>query len=286
MPTPLKGQNVTNVSNLTSFPYDTSSPPPFGLAAWSGNPSAIGLAIDTDLTRHIFYVGTDRTFHSVASFAGVTESGWRPQPSQGVNVWPLADAAESDFAIASDLGTSTIRLYYESGGSMVEARYNDGNWEDAAVLLMRNTTASPNASTPRSDTASSGLSTGAKVGIGVSVPLGVLIAGGAAWLLRRKRHQADEENTADAGSTAGDRSTPGYHSGPPMAAAAAVEVGRPSSAASHPGKWETDVKEETAPELDNPTPVRELDGPNRATELPEILGSHELPSDRHIVELA
>jgi hypothetical protein len=32
--------------------------------------------------------------------------------------------------------------------------------------------------------------------------------------------------------------------------------------------------------------VAVLDSPDRATELPEDFGSHELPSDRHMAELA
>ncbi|KAK0726932.1 hypothetical protein B0T26DRAFT_747320 [Lasiosphaeria miniovina] len=275
-PTPLKGFNVTNLSNATSFPYDTSAKPSMTLEAWSGNPKALGLAVDAALTRYIFYVGTDSMVHSVAAFVtGSTESGWRPQPDQTADIWPKADEANGDFAIASDFGTSSIRLYYASGGVIHEANYLAGNWGSASKLNAFNTSAAQGGS----GGSGSGLSTGAKAGVGVGVSLGVILLAGAAagiWMLRKKR-AADEEKAlaaaapvVEVASTHGD-GTASHHG-------SLAGVARTGSGGSRP--WDTDVKDKPA----TPTP-RELESPNLASELPEHIDRTELPSDRNVTEL-
>ncbi|KAK3996650.1 hypothetical protein QBC44DRAFT_136050 [Cladorrhinum sp. PSN332] len=287
-PTPLKGSNVTNVSNLTSVPYDTSNPPPFSLDAWDGNTKAIGIAIDTVLTRHVFYIGTDRAPHSYAAFVtGLTESGFRAQPDQTTEYWPLADEPNSDFAISSHLGTSTIRLYYLSSGQLIEARYRNGNWDPASRLEVANTTVFSNATGPAED---NGLSAGAKAGIGVGVTVGVLLllaGGAAAWILRKKKKP-----------TTSDVEAPGVE-GETVAPSAGAAVARQPSAAqaSHDAssrhdeiartgsglsteKWDTDVKD-----MALTPPPRELESPNLASELPQGTDRNELPTKHHITEL-
>ncbi|KAK4224256.1 hypothetical protein QBC38DRAFT_485838 [Podospora fimiseda] len=286
-PTPLRGSNVTNLSNLTSLPYDTSSPPPFSLQGWDGNPKAIGIAIDTVLTRHIFYIGTDKAVHSYAAFVtGLTESGFRAQPDQSNEYWPLADEPNSDFAIASHLGSSTIRLYYLSGGQLIEAKYKNGNWDPASRLVVANTTVFTNNTGPVEE--DNGLSTGAKAGIGVGVTVGalLLITGGvAAWILRKKKSTtSDVEAHGDEGAstTAGGAmgaTQPASTAQSPDVASQHAEIARTGSGLSTE-KWDTDVKD-----MALTPPPRELESPNLASELPQGIDRNELPTKHHITEL-
>ncbi|KAK4162699.1 hypothetical protein QBC43DRAFT_75763 [Cladorrhinum sp. PSN259] len=283
-PTPLRGSNITNVSNLTSLPFDTSSPPPFSLNAWDGNPKAIGIAIDTVLTRHVFYIGTDRAPHSYAAFVtGLTESGFRAQPDQTTEYWPLADEPNADFAIASHLGTSTIRLYYLSGGQLIEAKYRNGNWDPASRLGIANTTVFSNTTGP--NTEHNGLSTGAKAGIGVGAAVGalLLLAGGAAiWILRKKKKPTASDPEApgvEAGGAGSDTvEHPAAHT-TQDASSIKAEVARTGSGLSTE-KWDTDAKE-----MALTPPPRELESPNLASELPLGTGRNELPTQHHVTEL-
>ena len=115
-PTPLLNPNTTTFSNSTSPPYASTTSTNTPLTAWSGHPKALGLAIDTHLPGQIFYLGTDRVPHSLAAFVTGSsgteaESEWRAQPAQDTARWPPADEADADFAVASQLGTSSVWLY-------------------------------------------------------------------------------------------------------------------------------------------------------------------------------
>jgi hypothetical protein len=296
-PTPLSGRNITNLSNATSFPYDNSTTPSFTLDAWSGNPKALGIAIDTLLTRHVFYMGTDGYPREVASFVvanggseGPAESAWRAQPKQATEFWPrAADGGDADFAIASDIGESVIRLYYfvdevnEGGRRLVEARYRNGNWDPAAPLQTANVTAAATAGDGTGngeagqsvEGGSGGLSTGAQAGIGVGVAVGVLLLGAALgwWVLRWRKGKAgkkvDEEGVAG-GSSGGDA---------PGSEGSAADGTRVDSGMSQ-ALWETDVKDTVIS-----SEPRELDSPDPKTELPESGDRNELPTNKNVPEL-
>ncbi|KAK3370393.1 hypothetical protein B0H63DRAFT_315488 [Podospora didyma] len=287
-PTPSKITNVTNstgASNGTSFPYDTSSPPPFRLDEWTANPRALGIAIDTALTRRIFYIGSDKKFHSVASFvSGTTESAWQAQPDTLDTNLPLADTPGGDFAIASDLGTSNIRLYYTVGGVLKEGKYTNGNWFPIADLATKN--ASAPVSGP-ADSDSSGLSAGAKAGIGVGVTFGVLLLAAAAvglYYLGKRQARADVEKEAALTAAAAPKSEVAEVHHAPTAGSrdgSVAGVARTGSGVSKP-EWEAEVKDKSPSPEPNP---RELDSPNPASELPPTIDRTELPSDRHATEL-
>ena len=292
-PTPLRGSTFTNATNLTTTTYDTSSPPPFTLNAYDGNPKAIGIAIDTQLTRHIFYIGTDRAPHSYAAFVtGLTEGGFRAQPNQTEEYWPLADEPNADFAIASNLGTSTIRLYYMSGGQLVEAKYRSGNWDPAGRLEVANTTAAAgghNGTDEKDGGGGGGLSTGAKAGVGVGAAIGgLLVLGGLAlWLLRRNKGTAKSDTGAAASSDVeGGAAGLAISPEPPMSQASLHDAASATRAGAGSGLSKSETWDHT--ELKDAAvtpPPRELESPNLASELPEVNDRNELPTAHHITEL-
>ncbi|KAJ4302436.1 hypothetical protein N0V88_002580 [Collariella sp. IMI 366227] len=319
-PTPLKENNVTSASNKTSFEFASTSTDT-KLESYSGNPNALGIAIDKSMARHTFYIGQDRVPHYVSNFVnGNAETEWRNQPGQGVERWPLADNPESDFAIASQLGTSTIRLIYISGGRLVEAKYNDGRWDPATFLETHNTTAA-------ADTGSGGggLTTGAKIGVGVGVGVGALLIIGAVLavcIMRRRRRAA----LAAAAATGNDYGWGGPPDGPDGMVSPGSQYTTMAGHQSHQESslWSTSPDpnaiyresqmgqmhlvqmqmNQMTPQMqgnkwdamDNkgmayhygPTtpPPRELETPNLASELPPHQDKNELPTRTHAAELA
>jgi hypothetical protein len=248
---------------------DTSASDP--LKAWSGNPAAVGLAIDTHLTRHLFYVGTDRAPHHVAAFVtGTTESGWRAQPDQDRERWPLADeAGGGDFAITSQLGFSTIWLYYFSGGGLVEGKYRDGRWDPARVVEGFNSTVV--GGDGDGEGGGGGLSTGAKIGVGVGVGVGalLLLAVVAICCVRRRRARA----TAAAAAAGPPWPQSGMGEGGQHGLGVGQDGGgwggmvyRDSHMSQAPTAWDQESKA-----MPMTPPPRELESPNLASELPHYV---------------
>ncbi|KAK4183519.1 hypothetical protein QBC35DRAFT_97308 [Podospora australis] len=285
LPTPLGGRNITNMINSTSLPYNTSSPPPFQLKAWDGKPKSIGIAIDSFLTRFVFYIGTDRSVHSLAAFtSGNVEGGFRPQADQRVESWPLADESNSDFAIASHIGTNNIRLYYISGGQLIETKYRDGNWDVATSLQAANTTVINNTGDKGAGSGdSSGLSTGAKAGIGVGVSVGALLIIGAAvaFWRSRKRKSAPVDEETETPPTAAATEPPMSPASPSQDGASTfqTDIARTGSGLSAE-KWDHELKDTAVT-----PPPRELESPNLASELPNANDRSELPTKHHVTEL-
>lgn len=294
-PTPLRGASITNATNLTTLPYDTTNPPPFTLKEYDGNPKALGIAIDTQLTRHIFYIGTDRAPHSYAAFVtGLTESGFRAQPDQTQEYWPLADEPSSDFAIASHLGTSAIRLYYLSGGQLVEAKYRGGNWDPASRLEIANTTATAGRNSTTDDKngggGGGGLSTGAKAGIGVGAAVGgllVLAGGVAVWLSRKKKKTGSADAAAATSSDVeGGAAGLAISPAPPMSQASLHDAASATRAGAGSGLSKSDTWDHAELKDSAVTPPpRELESPNLASELPDANDRNELPTAHHVTEL-
>lgn len=217
---------------------------------------------------------------------GATESGWRAQPDQDRERWPLADEADADFAIASQLGLSSIWLYYFSGGRVVEGRYREGRWELARGLEGVNATVGVGGG-GEGGGGGGGLSTGQKVGVGVGVGVGVLVVVAVVgiWWVRRRRTGAVAAAAAAAAAAAG---TPWPHMGGGGEHGLGVHhdgggwggmVYRDSQMSQAPTAWDQDSKA-----MPMTPPPRELESPNLASELPHyVYQSHQRG---HVMELA
>jgi hypothetical protein len=195
---------ITNGTNTTvPFALDSRITPNFTLPAWDGNPGAIGAAVDRNNTRSAFYIGTDNQLYQVASFG----SAWRLYSRPNATYWPKADDPKAPLAVACDYSKSILRIYYQSGGQIIEANGDRSEWTPAVPLPNYNISTPAGAgSTATASPDSGGLSTGAKVGVGVGVTLGVLaiagIMGAIFFLRRRQRRRKDEEEKAAAASAA------------------------------------------------------------------------------------
>ncbi|CAJ2504480.1 Uu.00g118740.m01.CDS01 [Anthostomella pinea] len=190
--------NATSASDLKLDSIVTS----YSLPSWDGTATSIAAGIDNSLTRYVFYIGTDNKLYQVYN----GNSGWLMSTRADDSSWPQADTAGGQLAIASDYTTQAIRLYYMSGGKVVEAASNNGQWAASTVLPSSNTTqaqttsstgtsASATPSSPSADDDEGGLSGAAKAGLSAGVTLGVIALGGmlaAFCFLRRRQRKLDE----------------------------------------------------------------------------------------------
>ncbi|PON28975.1 hypothetical protein TGAM01_v202083 [Trichoderma gamsii] len=178
----------TNKTDTSKIAVDSSVEANFSLPAWNGAPGGMGVAIDSTFTRSVFYIGTDRLLHEAANI----NFAWKLFPNQSSEAWPEADEPNATMAATFNFQTSEAWIYYVSGGSLVQAyRGTSGDWSNAAVISVNSVddeTAS-NATGKKS----TGLSNGAKAGVGVGVSLGVIAIAGLAFFFffhRRRRQQA------------------------------------------------------------------------------------------------
>lgn len=137
---------------------------------------------------------------------------WEAVDRPAGNAWPNADVGGDNIGIVNDFNNNIMRLYYTSGGRMVEANGDNGNWQAATVLATSNSSqvadnpAANSTSTPAADGGQSGLSDGAKAGISVGVTVGVIAVGGmlfAFWFLRRRQRKLDAAAAAAAAGGSG-----------------------------------------------------------------------------------
>jgi hypothetical protein len=204
----LTNTTASNFTDSTSFVLNYTTTPNFTLPAWDGAPGSLGVSVDKAYTRSVFYIGTDNLLYQVANIG----YAWRLYSRPNTTYWPKADDPKAPLGVASNFAGSQLRVYYMSGGRMIQATGDGGVWTAATVLSNKNTTASSPSSTssPSSsasssatsssgaDAAASGLSTGAKAGIGIGVSLAALgIAGmiGALFFLRRRQRRRDAAAT-------------------------------------------------------------------------------------------
>ena len=102
---------------------------------WDSGISSLGLAIDQDESKYIYYIGSDKALHYVTSHNDLNDGSWSVEDSLDTKYWPLADDADGEFAVASDSSSYDIRIYYMSGGSMTEvSRTGKDTWEEAQAL--------------------------------------------------------------------------------------------------------------------------------------------------------
>lgn len=174
--------------------------------------------METAGERSLFYVGTDSALHQVIQ-TGNHE--WRLGDLQNATYWPAADSASAQLAVASDIQNSHLRVYYQSGGKIVELNGDNNAWTTAAAALPNanstaskssgsgGSTSSSGSSGASSTGSSSGLSTGAKVGVGVGVSMSVVaIVGilGALFFLRRRQQRHKDSSTLGGSTVVGGSS--------------------------------------------------------------------------------
>lgn len=275
-----------------------------------GTPKSVGITTAEDNTRSVWYIGSDRQLYSTSSRSNV----WSRDDKQSTVFWPQADEPNAPAGITSDFSSSQVRIYYFVSGLLTEVKLaEDGVWKEARPLATSNTTATaPESSTPTvvspsNSTATggaqpdetvtpTGLSSGAKAGVGVGVALGVLfLAGliGAVFYFRRRAAAAARNSEKQ--DMAQSNTTPGSAG---EASVAYDANGNPVYAPSYPGSpspgadgkaW--DNKQALATHSPDGTPVspvqqldgravyQELEGPREMYELPgqtysELAGDH------------
>ncbi|KAI1334711.1 hypothetical protein F5Y15DRAFT_284132 [Xylariaceae sp. FL0016] len=199
-PEPLAGDNNTNGTSASNLELDSSTTS-YDLPSWDGTASTIVAGIDNSLTHYVFYIGTDKQLHQ--AFNG--KEGWLLSTEADKNSWPVADTAGGSLGISCDYTTQAIRLYYSSGGSIVEVASNDGKWATATTLATSNATSTGNSTgdsgsdSDNNDNGGGGLSDGAKAGISAGVTLGVIAIAGmiiAFVFLRRRQRKLDADAAA------------------------------------------------------------------------------------------
>ncbi|KAL1871982.1 hypothetical protein VTK73DRAFT_1812 [Phialemonium thermophilum] len=300
-PRPLAGNLTTSETNATHFALNETTAVNFTLPSF-GLPRGIGVTIDPAFTRTVWYIGDDRSIHSIASINFV----WQKLPDQPLSNWPLADDSNAELAAAGDFGSGDVRLYYlANGGLVTEARY-DGvstSWARAAPLPTFNASAPapPEPSATQTSDAehhgSGGLSSGAKAGIGVGVSLGVVallgVAGVILYLRRRARSEAakaaemEDTHTQPVTPYYDYASQPPYGSPPPPGTAVDPAAAAAASAA---GGYAYDKKSGPTPVTDVPSQLdsserQELEGARPMYELADQTYSHELVGDNMRREL-
>ncbi|KAI1212508.1 uncharacterized protein F4807DRAFT_413315 [Annulohypoxylon truncatum] len=208
-PEPLAGSNATNATQAANLTV-SSSAANFSLPAWNGSASALAVSIDDAYTRSVFYIGTDRNIHQISNKDYAWSVSDPPSDTAAAAAWPQADVAGGPIGIANAFGADVLRLYYVSGGRVVEANGDGGTWAAAAALPSYNASQASSSSSSSSNSTGSadggddgngGLSDGAKVGISVGVTLGVIAVAGmgvALWFLRYRQRKIDERKAKEA----------------------------------------------------------------------------------------
>lgn len=184
---------------------NTSATVDFSLPHFDGKARGLGISIDKAFTRNIFYIGSDRRLYQAANI----NYQWRMMNNQTESVWPAADEPGAEIAVTSEFESSIVRIYYESGGKLVEAKFDtDGIWKPAVPVPATNTTmpavSEKSSATPTPvPAAAGGLSTAAKAGLAVGVAVGVFALAGvvAVFILIRRRNArlaaAESESMAE-----------------------------------------------------------------------------------------
>ena len=178
----MQATNETGPGNWT-LTYDQGNAPNFELNSYNGASANVGLTFSTTAKLSAFYIGTNGVLHRVDQGEG---DNFQRAEQQGPDTWPVADAPNAPFGIASDFNTNRIWVYYMSGGQMRQVyQSRSGVWERAVVLETRDGL-SPASGQGSGDTGggdsadddeNKGMATAAKVGLGVGLSIGVLTLG-------------------------------------------------------------------------------------------------------------
>lgn len=192
----------TNGTNSSSFSLDYFDASPDVLGAWDGRAKSIGLTLDSDATRRIFYIGSDSLLY--CQFESESESetlddgpAWSVCTDTDSSLWPAADSANAAFASAFDASRNAIWIFYMSGGNLTQVHRSSRNkWEEPIALPT-----SPIDHPPELGGDDGGsLSRSAKIGIGVGVGIGgLLLLGFVTYIcVQRRRGKQEKRESADA----------------------------------------------------------------------------------------
>lgn len=105
--------------------------PSWTLPGWTGEPGALGVALDSDYHYHLFYIGSDHRLHH--TMTGPPDT-WFLMEDQDSKFWPLADEPNADLAVVGRIEKASISVYYTSGDALIEARYEAGAWQLATAV--------------------------------------------------------------------------------------------------------------------------------------------------------
>ncbi|KAI1487278.1 hypothetical protein F5X96DRAFT_160583 [Biscogniauxia mediterranea] len=255
---------VTNATNSSSIILDHSSRVDRSLEAWDGNARGIGLTINNDASRNIFYIGNDSLLHQVNE----VNDTWQASTQQDSSIWPQADEPNAQFATAFDFSRNELWVYYMSGGNLTQVHRNTGNSWDVASRLPTEPPATE-----------SGLSTGAKAGIGVGVGVaGLALIGIAAFfLLRRRKGQNEKEKVeaeAEAVATIGNQQHPSSYPSPAPAYTSGVTEGQWIDGRFYPNQTQNKPEER----WQSPQPYQPSPDPQAVYEMPNQEYTHEMGS--------
>jgi hypothetical protein len=197
-------------------------------------------------------------------------SYWTQQANQSIAFWPLADKPNADLAVAHHSGSSDVRIYYMVKGQLSEIKYQDKLWKAWSTVAPPPPPAATQSgaapSSTESASADTGLSPGAKAGIGVGVSLGAIALGtiiaAIVFMRRRKQLALQQRPEAENGSASNHSS---YGSPTSMSGGYAWE--KHTYAASN---------NQAVHQLDETTSPSELAVPRPVFELPVQPYSHEL----------
>ncbi|KAK0737531.1 hypothetical protein B0T21DRAFT_166997 [Apiosordaria backusii] len=224
-----EGGVITSKTNKTDIAINATAPVNFTLPAYDAATKGMGISIDSNYTRFIWYIGTDKKIHQI----GNTNYFWSIRDNQTEAIWPEADEPNASLGVASDFGSSLVHLYYMAKGKLVQVKYEHDSWKAASNVPEPPAEQTTTSSTPAPTTIDSpvsdepdvpneGLSPGAKAGIGVGVSLGVTALGvllAVLILMKRKKHEGFErppqQNTSDDGGSTLAPTTPAPSYGVP-----------------------------------------------------------------------
>ncbi|KAK4659919.1 R8 protein [Podospora pseudocomata] len=216
---------ITSKTNKTEIAINATAPVNFTLPAYDAATKGMGISIDRNYTRFIWYIGTDKKIHQI----GNTNYFWSIRENQTESFWPEADEPNASVGVAFDFSSNLVHLYYMAKGKLVQVKYENESWKawsNVPEPPAEQTTTDPTPSGPtttespvseQSDVPNEGLSTGAQAGIGVGVSLGVIAVGvliAVIVLLKRKKHEGFEhppqQHTDDGSTIAPTTPAPSY----------------------------------------------------------------------------
>jgi hypothetical protein len=188
---------INILTDITVTPIKTST-----WEAWDPSNVTISATVDPNdnLTKSIFYIGTDRSIHEIDTTDNWNT--WSIAPNPGTDVWPLADEVNARFTATNDSSGVVLSLFYISNGNLVQASRASGTWGKFLSIFQTlptapsstassSPTATPTSSPSSTTTPASKSNNGAKVGAGVGIGVGVPVLAGLIflgyWLLRRRR---------------------------------------------------------------------------------------------------